>query len=448
MASTKVIMPQMGESVAEGTVAKWLKQVGDKVERDENILEISTDKIDAEVPAPVSGYLREILVEEGETVEVKTAIAIVSDSMDDPVEDAKPAKAQVEGAEEEEPEKKTEEKPAEPKEEKKPETAKKTEKKPITAGEERGSGDKRKFFTPVVLRMAQEHDIDLDEVEGTGMGGRVTKKDVQRYLEEGPKKPAEKKETQKKAAPSVSAADYGEDRVEVIDMSNVRKRTAEHMIRSKQTSAHVHTMQEVDMTNIVRYRESVKDQFKKENGFPLSYMSIVTKEVCEAIREFPMVNSSVDTEKNQIIVKKFINIGMAVALPDETLIVPVIKNADHLNVVGLSKAIYDLAMRARNKKLTMDDIQDGTFSITNHGVFGSVFGTPIISQPQVAILGTGAMRKRPVIKEDEEGNEYIAIRTMMYLTLGYDHRIIDGGYGGKFCSAIAERLEYWTPERM
>lgn len=450
MASTKVIMPQMGESVAEGTVAKWLKSVGDKVENDENILEISTDKIDVEVPAPQKGFLREILVEEGETVEVGTPIAIISDTEDEEVEGAKEVKAaagaEEESAEEEKTEEKAEEEKPEPKEEK---DDKKQEKKerPITAGEERGSGDKRKFYTPVVLRMAAEHDIDLEQIEGTGLGGRVTKKDVQAYLKDGKPKaaPKDKKADDKAAsAPAFKPVSYDHgDNVEVVEMNNVRKKTAEHMVRSKHTSPHVHSTQEVDMSRIVAWRESVKKKFKQDNGFPLSYMAIVTKVVAESIREFPLINSSVDGDK--ILMKKNINIGMAVALHDDTLIVPVIPNADHLNIKGLSAAIYDLAMRARDKKLTVDDIQGGTFSITNYGVFGTVTGTPIIAQPQVAILGTGDMKKRPVVVETSEGDN-IAIRTMMNLTLGYDHRIIDGGYGGKFLSRVVEGLENFNPD--
>lgn len=437
MSSTKVIMPQMGESVAEGTVAKWLKQVGDKVERDENILEISTDKIDVEVPSPNAGFLREILVDEGATVEVGTPLAIIADTMDEGVDGAKAAPAKAEAPKEEAPT------PEPAKEPEKP-AAKAEKKKPIVSSQERGSGDKRKFYTPVVLRMAEKHDIDLDQVEGTGMGGRVTKKDVKAYLDKGAPtaKPAATSAPSYEAPKAVAAG----DNTEIIEMNNVRKKTAEHMVMSKRTSPHVHSMQEVDMTNIVRHREAIKNDFKKKNGFSLSYMAIVTKEVCDAIKEFPIINSSVDGDK--IIVKKNINIGMAVALPDDTLIVPVIKNADRLNVTGLAGAIWDIADRARNKKLTMDDITGGTFTITNHGVFGSVFGSPIISQPQVAILGTGVMKKRPWVVTLDDGTETIAIRTIMFLSLGYDHRIVDGGYGGKFTAAVAERLESWTPDRM
>lgn len=434
MAQTKVIMPQMGESVAEGTVAKWLKSVGDKVERDENILEISTDKIDVEVPVPQAGFIRQILVKEGETVEVGTPLAIIADSMAEPVDESAPvteAKVPVESP--------AEQPSAPPEEQPTPEPAiqpeRKTVEKPIIASEERGSGDKRKFYTPVVLRMAAEHNIDLEKVAGTGIAGRVTKKDVLNYLKEGPV-----------AAPTpgaiVSTADGA---VEIIQMNNARKKTAEHMVFSKRTSAHVTTMQEVDLTPIVRYRESVKDEFKKNNGYPLTYMAIITKEVCETIKDFPIINSSVEGDK--IIVKKNINIGMAVALADETLIVPVIKNADLLSISGLAKAIYDLANKARNRKLTMDDIQGGTYTITNHGIFGSVFGTPIINQPQVAVLGTGALKKRPVVIEGKDG-DYLAIRSMMFLSLSYDHRIIDGSYGGKFCNRLVERLESWDPSRM
>lgn len=425
MAQTKVIMPQMGESVAEGTVAKWLKQPGDKVERDENILEISTDKIDVEVPAPAAGYLLQILVEEGQTVEVGTPLAIIADSVDEVAE--VPSKHEP------------------PKEVEIVEPEAKAESEPATAipepVKEDIAGDKKKFYTPVVLRMAAEHGINLDLVEGTGMGGRVTKKDVQDYLKTAKEKPAVPAVPAAPAEPAIPAMAL-DGSEEAVPMSNVRKRTAEHMIRSKQTSAHVTSMQEVDMTAIVRYREAVKEEFRKQNGFPLTYMAIITKEVVETIKEFPYINSSVDGDN--VIVKHYINIGMAVALQDDTLIVPVIKNADNLSVRGLARAIYDLADRARNRKLTLDDIQGGTFTITNHGVFGSVFGTPIINQPQVAVLGTGAVRKRPVVVEGDA----IAIRHMMYLSLSYDHRIIDGAYGGRFCQSLAKRLESWEPTRM
>ena len=424
MGQTKVVMPQMGESVAEGTVAKWLKQPGDRVEKDENILEINTDKIDVEVPAPASGYLIQILIEEGATVEVGTALAVIGDSADEaPSEKAAPAKKE---------EKPKAEEPAAPAPEPAPEpaAAKKAPEDP---------DDKRKFYTPVVLRMAAEKGIDLESVPGTGMGGRVTKKDLLKYIEGQGSAPAAAPAA---AAPAKRQEIKLEGGEEIIAMNNVRKKTAEHMIRSKQTSAHVTSMQEVDMTPIVRYRESVKEEFKRQNGFPLTYMAIIAKEVVETIKEFPHINSSVDGDN--IIVKHYVNLGMAVALPDDTLIVPVIKNADDLSIRGLARAIYDVAQRARNRKLTMDDIEGGTFTITNHGLFGSVFGTPIISQPQVAILGTGAIRKRPMVLE----NDAIAVRHVMFLSLTYDHRIIDGSYGGRFSQRLTERLESWDPSRM
>jgi len=424
MGQTKVIMPQMGESVAEGTVARWLKQPGDRVEKDENILEISTDKIDVEVPSPASGYLLQILVEEGTTVEVGALLAVIADSMDETPEAVAAAPA------------KPEKKPipsAEPKVAQEPGKAARTD-----------PGDKRKFYTPVVLRMAAEKGIDLEAVKGTGMGGRVTKKDLLRHLKEMEKKVAEAPAAEPAPAPSISAPEPMklDGSEEIIAMSNVRRRTAEHMVRSKQTSAHVTSMQEVDLTPIVRYREKVKDDFRKQNGFPLTYMAIITKEVIETIKEFPQINASVDGDK--IIIKHYINIGMAVALPDDTLIVPVIKNADDLSIHGLARAIYDLAQRARNRKLTLDDIEGASFTITNHGSFGSVFGTPIINQPQVAILGTGAIRKRPVVVADDA----IAVRHIMFLSLTYDHRIIDGSYGGRFSQRLTERLEGWEPSRM
>lgn len=434
MAEIKVIMPQMGESVAEGTVAKWLKNPGERVEKDENILEISTDKIDVEVPAPSSGFLARILVEEGQTVEVGTVLAVIADSMEEVGETA-------EGV--------TEEKVKPGKKE--PAARKSKAEAPAKAVAETEStraeakpGDKRRFYTPVVLRMAEEHGIDLENIKGTGMEGRITKKDVESYLKAMKEAPAPADAEKPALAPVIEAKpevnlDGAE---EVIPMNNVRKRTAEHMIRSKQTSAHVTSMHEVDITGIVRYRDSVKDEFQRENGFPLTYLAIITKVVVDTIPDFPLVNSSVDGEN--IITKRYVNIGIAVALPDDTLIVPVIHNATDFNVKGIARAIFDLAERARNRKLTLDDIQRGTFTITNHGSFGSVFGTPIINQPQVAILGTGAIRKMPVVVEGDA----IAIRSMMYLSLTYDHRIIDGAYAGRFCRRIAEKLESWDPSCM
>ena len=427
MAQVKVIMPQMGESVAEGTVAKWLKKPGDRVEKDENILEISTDKIDAEIPAPASGFLTSVIVEEGRIVEVGTALAIIADTMEEvegeplPAETATPEATEAEVVEPTaEPERTVGEKSEPAAKRKLPENA-------VT-------GDKRKFYTPVVLRMAAEHGVELDQVEGTGMGGRITKKDLLEYIEERGRKPEAAAAEPPAAARPATTLDGGE---EVVPMSNVRKRTAEHMIRSKQTSAHVTSMHEVDLTRVVRFRESIKEEFKRKNGFPLTYLSIITKETVETIQEYPTINSSVDGDN--IVIKRYINIGIAVALPDDTLIVPVIHNAADLSVQGIARAIYDFSEKARSRKLALEDIQGGTFTITNHGSFGSVFGTPIIHQPQVAILGTGSIRKRPVVV----GDDAIAVRHTMFLSLTYDHRIIDGAYAGRFCRRLAERLENW-----
>jgi 2-oxoglutarate dehydrogenase E2 component (dihydrolipoamide succinyltransferase) len=456
MAKIDMVMPQMGESIAEGTILKWLKKVGDKIERDETILEISTDKVDSEIPAPASGVLAEIVVEEGKTVGVGTVIAKIDTEAaagatavaSAPAPSAAPPKdmphftptpevsvpkaAPVSAA-----------------------TVAMSMTTPVVEAEPIKRQGNR-FYSPLVRAIAKEEKISMSELEaipGTGANNRVTKNDIMAYLQRRvtpglapqPAMPAvpsaPKAEPRPLAAPAPPAGIsqlFEPGRVETITMDNMRKRIAEHMVMSKHTSPHVYSVSEVDMTNIVRYRESVKAEFEKREGTKLTFTPFFIDAVIRAIRDFPLINSSIDGEK--ILVKKFINIGIAVAL-ESGLIVPVIKNADSYNLVGLARTTNDLAQRARTKQLKPDEVQNGTFSITNMGSFGNLFGIPVINQPQVAILGIGAIKKRPVVI-----NDAIAIRDMVYLSLSYDHRIIDGAYGGQFLERVVYYLQSFVPE--
>ena len=415
-----ITMPQMGESIAEGTIVKWLKAVGDPVQRDEIILEISTDKVDSEIPSSESGVLAEILVQEGETVDVGTVIARIS--------------TDGEGVSE------AEEKPAEQAVAPAPET-------PAVTAAGREKARPKGFLSPLVKKIARENNIPFEELEnipGTGAHGRVNKKDILSYIESR-KAPVAQPAVKEIAAPTPAgppvitpSAVSVDERVEIIPMDVMRKKIAEHMVLSKSTSAHVTSVAEVDMTRIANYREQVKKAFEAREGAKLTFTAFFVDAAVRAIREFPLINSSIDGDN--ILQKKYINIGFAVGM-DKGLIVPVIKNADQLNLTGIARAITDLAYRARNKKLKPDDVQGGTFSMTNIGTFGNLFGTPIINQPQVAILGTGAIKKRPVVV-----NDAIAIRSMMYISLTYDHRIIDGLYGGSFLQRVVQILENYTIE--
>lgn len=422
MAQIDMVMPQMGESIAEGTILKWLKSVGDKIERDETILEISTDKVDSEIPAPATGVIAKILVEEGKTVGVGTPIAVIEtdaaasgNGKAEKTEAQKPAEQAVAPALAA-----PEAKPAAPAE---------------SGGEVAREG--KRFYSPLVREIAKQENISMAELEavpGTGENGRVTKKDILAYVEQRQgKPPAPSIAPAKPAAPAAAPVVYAQDRVEIVPMDNMRRRIAEHMVMSKQTSPHVYSVSMCDMTKIVNYRERVKNKFEESEGTKLTYTPFFIDAVVRAIKEFPLINSSI--EGSNVLVKKFINIGIAVAL-ENGLIVPVIKSADALNLVGLARATNDLANRARSKQLKPDEVQGGTFSITNMGSFGNLFGIPVINQPQVAILGIGAIRKTPVVI-----GEGIAIRDMVYLSLSYDHRIIDGAYGGQFLQRVVENLE-------
>ena len=449
-----VLMPQMGESIAEGTVSKWLKKVGDTVERDEPLLEISTDKVDAEIPSPAAGTLTEILAKEGDTVPVNAVVARIGGAGEKAAE--APA-AEAAPAPEPRPEDKTVEKPVPPPEEQ-PEAPKADEPTPRVEStrtpEGGGEGEvtslderRRTKSSPLVRKIAQENNVDISQIPGTGVAGRVTKNDILDFIQQP--KPAggaaAASGAQPRPAPPASAApqaraagpQFGEgENVRLEPLSVMRKRIAHHMTHSKQTSAHVHTVFEVDFTNIERLRRQHKDAFA-ERGVKLTFMPFIVQAVIIGLREFPILNASMDD--NNVIYHREHNIGIAVAL-DWGLIVPVLKHADELNILGAARAINDLGDRARQKKLSPDDVQGGTFTITNPGVFGGLFGLPIINQPQVAILGVGGIKKRPMVIESKDGDS-IAIRSMCYLSLGFDHRLIDGAVADQFMARVKQIIE-------
>jgi len=423
---TNVIMPQMGESVAEGTVTRWMKKLGERVERDEPLFEISTDKVDAEIPSPAAGVLAKILVKENETVPVNTVVAVIDGGSAAETGAAAPPSEEVKGPEARPPARKTVEvKP--------PETrAKPPLEAPAAEGKARSS--------PLVRRIAREHQVDLAQVRGTGLGGRVSKKDILSYLSGREVVPAPAARPAEVPPPAAAAAPAAPAIVftgptHVVAMTPMRRQIAEHMVTSKRISAHVTTVFEVEMTRVVEMRERAKEEFERRNGLKLTFTPFLVRAAVEAIKQFPIFNSSVDA--TNIIYKRDINIGLAVAL-ETGLIVPVIKRADEKNFLGVARAVQDLADRARSKRLSVEDVQDGTFTLTNPGVFGSLLGTPIISQPQVAILGVGAIEKRPVVR-----NDAIAIRSMVYLSLSFDHRIIDGAVADQFMARIKSVLESW-----
>ena len=475
--SEEVKMPQMGESIAEGTIVKWLKQVGDSIKRDEPLFEISTDKVDAEIPSPTSGVLSEIKVKEGETVPVNTVVAVINGGAAKPAaaENAKEAPQQetkkAEAPAQKEEPKKVE--PAAPKEEpKKPEAPATTEEpkktepaertaEPADLGSEARSKEelRRTRSSPLVRKIAEEEGVDISRIEGTGIGGRVTKQDILSFIENrgaAPKEsaPAKAAEAAASAAPSPSAptppratqaaqplvsteagaAPYAEgDRVEIEPMSIMRRRIAERMVESLHVSAHVYSMMEVDYTETARLREKLKGEYLERDGVKLTFMPFLIKAVIEGIKKWPIINSSVWGD--QVVYKKDINVGVAVAL-DWGLIVPVIRNADEKSLLGIARAVNDLGERARTKRLKPDEVQGGTFTITNPGVFGGLIGMPIINQPQVAILGVGGIKKRPVVI-----NDAIAIRTTGLLSLSFDHRIIDGAVADQFLATVRDVIE-------
>lgn len=415
MATIEVIMPQMGESIAEGTIVKWHKKVGDPVKKDETLLEISTDKVDSEIPSPSGGVLKKILVNENETVEVHTVIAHIESEGDGEAVQEPEKDAPAESVEPQPSEEKME--PAPVMEKSSPEQEK----------------PKDRFFSPLVLNIARKESVSMGELEnvpGTGAGGRVTKKDILKYIEDKKAGKAEERPVEASAAPRVEVSRGG---VEVVQMDAMRKKIAEHMVQSVKTSPHVSSVTEADMSRIYAFREKHKNAFEKREGFKLTYTPFMVDAVVKALKKYPLMNASIDGDK--ILMKKFINIGVAVAL-ENGLIVPVIKNADEKNLTGLARAVQDLAVRARNKKLVPDEVQGGTFTITNPGIFGNLWGTPIISQPQLAILGVGVIKKRPVVIDD-----MIAIKPMVYISMSYDHRLIDGALGGMFLQTVVQNLE-------
>jgi len=420
-----VVMPQMGVSVSEGTITKWLKQVGDTIEADETLLEISTDKVDTEVPSPATGVVSEILVQEGETVPVGTVLARLGGDG----AAAAPAPAPVQPAPEPEP---VAEAPAVP-----------TAAAPVV--EENG----RAFVSPVVARIAAEHGIDPGQVPGTGSGGRVTKKDIQAFIETGAPAPAEPAPAAPAApapaaaAPAPAAPAGPPAAGETLEpMSAMRRGIAEHMRRSLDTAAHVTSAIEVDMSKVVQIREKLKREYQAGYGVNPTYLAFIARATVETLRDYPYVNGEI--RGDQIVTKGFVNVGFAVELADgKGLIVPVVKNAETLNLLGMAKAIADIAARARAKQLTPDDVAGGSFTITNPGGYGTFHGTPVISQPQSAILGTYAIVKRPWVITDDNGADAIAIRSIMNLTLTYDHRLVDGAYAGRFLRDLRERLQGW-----
>jgi len=451
---TDVVMPQMGESIAEGTIVRWMKKVGDSIDRDEPLFEISTDKVDAEIPSPAAGVVAEIRVQEGETVPVNSVVAVIgaapgtttstspvpsTGSSTPPSASPKPAvvPAPARAADAPAPARAADAAPA-PTEASRPTPVQAAGSVPVEASRSRPAPAEplspTQRSSPLVRRIAKDHNVDIGLIQGTGIAGRVTKDDILAFLEREKQAPQETRRGPAEAIQEPRMGDERPARDEVVRMSPMRKRIAEHMVMSRRTSAHVHSVFEVNFTKLAHIRDTRKAEFERA-GTKLTYLSFITKAVVEALREMPTVNASVDGEN--IVYHKDINIGIAVAL-DWGLIVPVIRHADEKNLVGLSRAIIDLAGRARAKQLKPDEVSGGTFTITNPGVFGALLGTPIINQPQVAILGVGNVEKRPVVIDDA-----IAIRPMAYLTLGYDHRVIDGAVADQFMSHVKRSLENW-----
>ena len=488
---TEITMPQLGETVVEGTITKWLKQEGDQIEADDLLVEISTDKVDSEVPSSASGTLEKILVQEGDTVKVGTPLAIIGDgSAAGGDSGGGEAEAQAEPApkEQEQPQQKEEESRGQdevPLQEMESQSAGGSEteapaadqktssgsngqsgqaaptESPAQAGAASSSGEsgrpgdtsKRGIISPLVRRLADEHGVDLGEVEGTGTGGRIRKQDVLRFVEEKKSRPAARSTSSEQPAPAAQAepqtkpqpqrreeaapAAASGEREELVPWTNIRRRTAEHMVAASLETARAWNAVEADWSNIASLRARVKENFKKREGFSLTYMPFLCKVVCDTLMEMPEVNSSFDEENQANLVKHYVNLGIAVALEGGGLIVPVIKGADEKNLVGLARAVNDVATRARTKKLTPDDLAGGTFTITNPGPFGSIISVPIIPRGQTGILGFEAIQKRVVVTDDDA----IAIRNMGFLSMSWDHRTIDGAEAAKFLARLRERIE-------
>lgn len=452
MANFDLIMPKMGESVAEATIIKWTKNEGDKIKTDETVLEIATDKVDSEIPSPFEGTLVKRLFKEGDVVQVGAVIAVISSDANASVSDTPKTST--------------------------PETKTVSESKQsgTSSGSNAGSASTNnysssdKFYSPLVKSIAKEEGIslaELDSIKGTGQDGRVTKADILAYLPNRNKSGAStssntsssSSSTSSETKSSGSTVSAGEHAVivnrpavsvgagdEIIEMDRMRKLIADHMVMSKHVSPHVTSFVEADVTNLVQWRDKMKKEFEKREGEKLTFTPLFIEAVTKAIKDFPMINVSVDQSGTKIIKRKNINIGMAAALPSGNLIVPVIKNADEKNLIGITKAVNDLANRARNNKLAPDEIQGGTFTVSNVGNFGNVMGTPIINQPQVAILAVGSIKKKPAVIETPQG-DMIGIRQFMFLSLSYDHRVVDGSLGGSFLRRIADYLENWDINR-
>ena len=431
MAELKVELPKMGESVAEATITTWLKSVGDKIEEDEPIVEIATDKVDSEVPSPCSGILKEALFSEGDVVQVGSIFAVIEtdQNVGTEIDDEKVELSEMEVESE---------------------ILKPLEKEVSEQIVVESTSDR--FYSPLVKSIAKKENInqnELDQITGSGANGRVTKKDMLNYLDnktnQTPNSPVKQEESKPQTPTVISTTSMGQNgEGEIIEMDRMRKMIADHMVHSVHTAPHVTSFVEADVTNLVLWRNKYKKEFENREGEKLTFTPIFIEAVAKALRDFPMVNSSIDGDK--IIVKNNINIGMATALPSGNLIVPVINHADQLNLVGLAKKVNDLALRARNNQLKPDEISGGTYTISNVGTFGNVMGTPIINQPQSAILALGAIRKKPAVIESPTG-DMIGIRHMMFLSHSYDHRNVDGALGGQFVRKVADYLENFNVER-
>jgi len=422
---TDIVMPQMGESIVEGTITKWLKKPGDKVQRDEPLFEISTDKVDAEIPAPASGVLQEIKVVEGNTVQVNTVVGTIAAdgeavaSLPAPAKAAAPAPAaQVKAA------------------------ASPAPVQPATVSAPARDEDEHLRSSPLVRKMAREHNVDLSQVPGTGMGGRITKQDITAFLDrvETPAAPVRTSALPVSRPTTPAPVAIPGD---AVPLTNMRRIIAQRMIESRRTSAHVHCMFEVDITRIVSLRNKTKNAFEQRHGARLTFMPFFVRAAIIGLQQFPIVNASLDAET--IRYHRHVNVGIAVAL-DWGLIVPVLKGADELNFLGLQRGISDLGERARSKKLKPDEVEGSTFTVTNPGQFGAVFGLPIINQPNSAIMGVGGITKAPLVVTDKDGNDSIAIRSVVHLTLGYDHRLIDGAVADQFMAFVKKTLEGWSEE--
>jgi len=441
-----VVMPQMGESIAEGTVVKWLKKVGEKVERDEPLLEISTDKVDAEIPSPSSGTLTEIIAQEGQTVGVNTVVARIGAEGEAAGASAPPPAAAAQPPQPAAAEPAPAPEPPPQVDTQRPET--RVDAQPVQAAAATEQNDdenvaslderRRTKSSPLVRKIAQENNVDISKLQGSGVSGRVTKNDILDFLQQpkpaAQQQPAPQQQQPAPRPPAMTFASGENNRIEPLSV--MRKKIAQHMVLSKQTSAHVTTVFEVDFTAIDKLRRQNKDAYA-ERGTKLTFLPFVIQAVVAGLREFPIINASMDDAS--VIYHRDLNIGIAVAL-EWGLIVPVVKNADEKNILGLSKTINDLGERARTKKLAPDDVQGGTFTITNPGIYGGLFGTPIINQPQVAILGVGGVKKRPVVVETKEG-DFIAIRSMCILSLTFDHRLIDGAVADQFMAKVKAFIE-------